>query len=353
MNRLITNRQEQNIMVKKIKHVALNRRTPPPLCSSPFQGDSWMVATNDDPTRGTEENPYSIDEAYSLYYAGLWVGGWVECYGYIPADLEDWGYYGSGSGTSSSCDPYEEEINPGDGDDGLGHGGNEDENGENKEEENQNGNQGNGNTGGGGINSNEEIEGDNSGVDVMHHQYVFPKEYDLNDMTSIITSESIEGAYDVFRANNKSFKIGGHLTINYHPIEFNWTDGNTQITYYRNHMIIITGGTWALFKFLVRNISYEWQALYNGGLQINDNTPCEIRTVLVERAIHSIPTTGYNSMIHSHPDSTIASDGDKASAYEYSLIGYNYFAIVNKFNFSPQKYNPYTKSEYDTYKSPK
>ena len=57
----------------------------------------------------------------------------------------------------------------------------------------------------------------------MHHQYVFPKEYDLNDMTSIITSESIEGAYDVFRANNKSFKIGGHLTINYHPIEFNWT----------------------------------------------------------------------------------------------------------------------------------
>lgn len=58
-------------------------------------------------------------------------------------------------------------------------------------------------------------------------------------------------------------------------------------------------------------------------------------------------------MIHSHPDSTIASDGDKATAYEYSLIGYNYFAIVNKFNFSPQKYNPYTKSEYDTYKSPK
>ena len=29
-------------MVKKIKHVALNHRTPPPLCSSPFHGDSLL-----------------------------------------------------------------------------------------------------------------------------------------------------------------------------------------------------------------------------------------------------------------------------------------------------------------------
>ena len=125
-------------MVKQIKHVVLNR-------------PKRMVATNDDPTRGSEENPYSIDEAYSLYYAGLWVGGWVECYGYIPADLEDWGYYGSDSGTSGSSDPYEEEINPDDGDDGHGLGGNGDENGENGNQggENQNGNQGNGNAGGG------------------------------------------------------------------------------------------------------------------------------------------------------------------------------------------------------------
>ena len=125
-------------MVKKIKHVVLNR-------------PKRMVATNDDPTKGTQTNPYSIDEAYALYYAGLWVGGWVECYGYIPADLEDWGYYGSGSGTSGSCDPHEEEINPDDGDDGLGHGGNGDENGENGNQggENQNGSQGGGDTGGG------------------------------------------------------------------------------------------------------------------------------------------------------------------------------------------------------------
>ena len=135
-------------MVKKIKHVVLNRRTPPPLCSSPFQGDSWMVATNDDPTIGTQENPYTLEEFNSLVLIGEWPGGWVEFFGFVPWNLEDW--YGSFSSSDSDCtSSSEEEINPGDGDDGLGHGGNEDENGENKEEENQNGNQGNGNDGGG------------------------------------------------------------------------------------------------------------------------------------------------------------------------------------------------------------
>ena len=59
-------------MVKKIKHVVLNRRTPPPLCSSPFQGYSWMVATNDDPTIGTQENPYTLEEFNFLVLIGRW-----------------------------------------------------------------------------------------------------------------------------------------------------------------------------------------------------------------------------------------------------------------------------------------
>ena len=77
-------------MVKKIKHVTLNRRTPHPLCSSPFQGDSWMVATNDDPTIGTQENPYTLEELNSLVLIGEWPGGWVEFFGFVPWNLEDW-----------------------------------------------------------------------------------------------------------------------------------------------------------------------------------------------------------------------------------------------------------------------
>ena len=86
--------------------------------------------------------------------------------------------------------------------------------------------------------------------------------------------------------------------------------------------------------------------------QSRNKTNLPIRAVIPMPAT-AAPADAPAGMCGSHPDSTIASDGDKASAYEYSLIGYNYFAIVNKFNFSPQKYNPYTKSEYDTYKSPK
>ena len=154
-------------MVKKIKHVVLNRRTPPPLCSSPFQGDSWMVATNDDPTIGTQENPYTLEEFNRLVLIGEWPGGWVEFFGFVPWNLEDW--YGSFSSSDWDCSSsYEEEINPGDGDDGLGHGGNEDENGENREEENQNGNQGNGNAGGG----NTIGAPDNTLLQSQHYEYL-------------------------------------------------------------------------------------------------------------------------------------------------------------------------------------
>ena len=89
-------------MVKKIKHVVLNRRTPPPLCSSPFQGDSWMVATNDDPTRGTEENPYTWEEFIELWFMNEWYGGWVEGQGFISWDFNVSDYSDDGSLTSGS-----------------------------------------------------------------------------------------------------------------------------------------------------------------------------------------------------------------------------------------------------------
>ena len=138
-------------MVKKIKHVALNRRTPPPLCSSPFQGDSWMVATNDDPTIGTQENPYTIEEFNWLVLIGEWPGGWVEFFGFVPWNLEDW--YGSFSCSDNvSSYPDDDDDNDND-DDEHGADGNE-EGGEhhgedNHEGENQGGNQDEGNHGGG------------------------------------------------------------------------------------------------------------------------------------------------------------------------------------------------------------
>ena len=101
-------------MVKKIKHVVLNRRTPPPLCSSPFQGDSWMVATNDDPTIGTQENPYTLEEFNWLVLIGEWPGGWVEFFGFVPWNLADW--YGSFS-CSDNVSSYPDDDDDNDNDD--------------------------------------------------------------------------------------------------------------------------------------------------------------------------------------------------------------------------------------------
>ena len=56
-------------MVKKIKHVVLNR-------------PKRMVATNDDPTKGTQENPYTQEEYYVMLGNGTWSGGWIEGVGY-------------------------------------------------------------------------------------------------------------------------------------------------------------------------------------------------------------------------------------------------------------------------------
>ena len=60
-------------MVKKIKHVVLNR-------------PKRMVASNDDPTKGTQTNPYTQEEFYAMLDNETWTGGWVEGMGYaLPA----------------------------------------------------------------------------------------------------------------------------------------------------------------------------------------------------------------------------------------------------------------------------
>ena len=76
-------------MVKKIKHVTLNR-------------PKRMLATNDDPTRGTEENPYTWEEFTELWFMNEWYGGWVEGQGFISWDLNASDYSDDGSLTSGS-----------------------------------------------------------------------------------------------------------------------------------------------------------------------------------------------------------------------------------------------------------
>ena len=127
-------------MVKKIKHVVLNR-------------PKRMVATNDDPTIGTQENPYTLEEFNWLVLIGEWPGGWVEFFGFVPWNLEDW--YGSFS-CSDSVSSYPDDDDDND-DDEHGADGNE-EGGEhhgedNHEGKNQGGNHDEGNHGGGNGNS--------------------------------------------------------------------------------------------------------------------------------------------------------------------------------------------------------
>ena len=123
-------------MVKKIKHVTLNR-------------PKRMVTTNDDPTIGTQENPYTLEEFNSLVLIGEWPGGWVEFIGFVPWNLADW--YGSFS-SSDHVSSYPDDDDDND-DDEHGADGNE-EGGEhqgeyNHEGKNQGGNHDEGNHGGG------------------------------------------------------------------------------------------------------------------------------------------------------------------------------------------------------------
>ena len=66
-------------MTKIIKKVTLNA---PASTSTPSTSSGQ---TGVDPTKGTETNPYTQEEFYSLLDLGIWPGGWVEGMGYaIP-----------------------------------------------------------------------------------------------------------------------------------------------------------------------------------------------------------------------------------------------------------------------------
>ena len=137
-------------MVKKIKQIKLNR-------------PQKAMAANSDPTIGTQENPYTIEEFDWLVFTGEWTGGWVECYGYVPWNLEEW-YDGDSFSTFSSF-PFEDD----DDDEPEEHEGNgsnkhnEDNNpNDNNENENQNGNNNGENNGGGNGDAGESVDNSNN-----------------------------------------------------------------------------------------------------------------------------------------------------------------------------------------------
>ena len=114
-------------MAKIIKKVTLNAPA--------------STSTGVDPTKGTQENPYTWDEFEYLFCSWQWNGGWVEGFGNVPANI-------CGSSFSSS------HYNPSDlwwpEDEAGGNNNGNQENG--GQQNNQNGNQGNSNTNGGNYN---------------------------------------------------------------------------------------------------------------------------------------------------------------------------------------------------------
>ncbi len=319
-------------MIKKIKHVVLNR-------------PKRMVATNDDPTIGTQENPYTLEEFNWLVMTGEWPGGWVEFFGFVPWNLEDW--YGSFSSSDSDCTSSEEENNPGDGDDGLGHGGNEDENGENKEEENQNGNKGNGNDGGSVGNDNNGECGDSTNLNIHYSYRINLEEKNPANVDTMIVRTQIDGNKDLFMFNGTQYECN---KLEFRKVEVNYTKDNV----YRPYSLEITGGTWSLFKLLVRKHGSlgEWQALYNGGDTPSDTIPCIIRTIFAPRAMKGDPISGYNSMVHSHPSGTLPSSDDRVTANLYAKQNYIYFGIVDKYSLTPKEFLPFSDSEVNAYLNP-
>ena len=93
-------------------------------------------------------------------------------------------------------------------------------------------------------------------------------------------------------------------------------------------------------------IEEEWQVLYTGGKNPNDDTKCIIRTIFVEDRMSGEIISGYDSMVHSHPDSnTGASDADRFTAYLYEQQDYSFFGIVNPYSLVPNDFEPMSYGE--------
>ena len=322
-------------MGKIIKKVMLNAPASTSTTSTPSASSGQ---TGVDPTKGTETNPYTYREYEDLFRANQWRGGYVEGHGYkdmydIP-DIVIYGdyYIGSGDNPFDDDDWDDDGINPHPNpspDETGGNGGNYP----------PGGGGGNGTGGGNGNNGGGNGNGQNNGEGRKHYEYSISSvpNSEIQDFENKIIKTEIDGDNDYFIVNNDRYKCDETFKLYFMDISYEPEDSDND----RNKLMVIEGGTLKLYKLLVENYGTEeeWQVLYTGGENFHDGTKCIIRTIFVYNGMCGDPIEGFDSMVHSHPDSnTGADDADKYAAYLYEKEGYTFFGIVNPNSLTPNEF---------------
>ena len=310
-------------MTKIIKKVTLNAPA--------------STSTGVDPTKGTQENPYTKEEYEELCRLGLWTHGWfvegigiiypdvviTSSYPYYPIEDEDDDWYDDGTNPHPNPSPDETGGNGGNyPPDGGGGGGG-----------------GNGTGGGNGNNGGGNGNGQHNGDGRKHYEYSISSvpNSKIQDFENKIIKTEIDGDNDYFIVNNERYKCDKTFKLYFMDICYKPKDSDND----RNKLMVIEGGTLKLYKLLVENYGTEeeWQVLYTGGENFHDDTKCIIRTIFVYNGMCGGIISGYNSMVHSHPDSnSSADDADRFAAYVYEQKGYSFFGIVNPYNLVPNEF---------------
>lgn len=310
-------------MAKIIKKVKLN---------APASTLSGM-----DPTKGTLENPYTKEEYEELCRLGLWTHGWfVEGIGIIYPDVVITSSYPYYPIEDEDDDWYDDETNPHPNpspDETGGNGGNYPPGG-------GGGGGGNGTGGGNGNNGGGNGNGQHNGDGRKHYEYSLSdtKNNEISDFENKIIKTEIQGDSDYFIIGGERYICNEAFELFFEKIDYRDNRGSH---YDRNKVMVIKGATWKLYKLLVEiyGVEEEWQVLYTGGKNPSDDTKCIIRTIFVEGRMYGGIISGYNSMVHSHPDSnSSADDADRFAAYVYEQKGYSFFGIVNPYNLVPNEF---------------
>ena len=320
-------------MVKLIKHIELNRPK------------KVTAAKNNDPTKGTPESPYTVDEYLQLWFDNEQCGGYVEGFGLIDEFgnlIDSWGSDDSFSSFSSF--PFDDEENENEPEEHEGNGSNqnnEENNSDgNNEKEQQNSNN-NGENGGGVHNEGDNGVGDNDDSTVpsaTHHIYTFTNEYpEFEEWNRLNIEATPELEYDTIVYKKKTYIFNGLLSAPEY-IDITYSDAKN-ITHHTKFMIL-SGATWGLYKFLTDAYRVEWLAVYNGeGNNPSDDTPCTIITLYDTTCCNiDVPPSGFVNAVHSHPLGGSRSPEDLVSAAIFEKFGYRFLGIYDIHTERIEKY---------------
>ena len=326
-------------MTKIIKKVTLNAPA--------------STSTGVDPTKGTQENPYTKEEYEELCRLGLWTHGWfvegigiiypdvviTSSYPYYPIEDEDddWNndddWYDDGTNPHPNPSPDETGGNGGNYPPGGGGGG--------------------GNSTGGGNNGN----GQNNGEGRKHHKIVIDLDESNKEVGFKLKTDYLEIDYPydliIFEKEGKveaNIEYDGYLTNpQIKNVDYQDLSNPPVCPIYSANALIIRNGTWKLYKELVKVYNVEWAAHYYKEIPANckkkdgfpigakiepypdDNRECIIISVNNPTACVGLAFNGMNCHVHSHPSNTEESDPDKYEAYKkYDNNKYKLFAIINR-----------------------